>query len=121
MKRCLLVDDSRVIRQVSRRIVESLGCVATEAADGREALAECARAMPDVILLDWNMPVMGGLEFLRELRRSDGGDKPKIVFCTTEHDEDHIHDGFEVGADEYLVKPFNQDMLEQSLHRVGIV
>ncbi len=68
VRTCLIVDDSRIIRKVARRIVEGLGFEVDEAADGAEALAYCASVMPDVVLLDWNMPVMDGLTFLRRLR-----------------------------------------------------
>ena len=69
MKSCLVVDDSRVIRKVARRILEDLNFQIDEAADGLEALNSCRRKMPDAILLDWNMPVMSGIDFLRQLRR----------------------------------------------------
>ena len=79
MKNCLIVDDSRVIRKVSRHIVETLGFEVDEAADGQEALAKCDEGMPDVILLDWNMPVMSGIEFLTQLRdRPDGRAPPAM-------------------------------------------
>ena len=77
MKTCLIVDDSRVIRKVSRHIVETLGMAADEADNGRSALDRCAAAMPDVILLDWNMPVMSGIEFINALRASPEGRKPR--------------------------------------------
>ena len=82
MKTCLVVDDSRVIRKVARRILEDIGFEIAEASDGMEALAWCRAAMPDAVLLDWNMPVMTGIEFLRHLRLEPGGDKPTVVFCT---------------------------------------
>ena len=78
MRTCLVVDDSRVIRKVARRILEDLGFDVAEAADGAEALAWCRTCMPDVVLLDWNMPVMNGLEFLRRLRKEPGGEAPKV-------------------------------------------
>ncbi|OYW27762.1 MAG: two-component system response regulator [Caulobacter sp. 12-67-6] len=82
MKTCLVVDDSRVIRKVARRVLEDIGFEIAEAADGMEALAWCRAAMPDAVLLDWNMPVMNGIEFLRQLRNEPGGDTPTVVFCT---------------------------------------
>ena len=82
-KICLIVDDSCVVRRVARRMLEALNFVVDEAADGQEALATCERAMPDVILLDWNMPVMEGIDFLRVLRTEKGGEAPIVVFCTT--------------------------------------
>ena len=81
---CLIVDDSRIIRKVARRIVEGLGYEVDEAADGSEALAYCTGAMPDVLLVDWNMPVMDGITFLRRLRAMPGGKQPKVLFCTIE-------------------------------------
>jgi two-component system chemotaxis response regulator CheY len=84
MKSCLLVDDSRVIRKVARRILEGLHFQCAEAADGIEALAHCRAEMPDAVMLDWNMPAMNGIDFLRQLRREPGGEAPIVVFCTTE-------------------------------------
>lgn len=121
MKHCLVVDDSRVVRRVSRHMLESLEFSVSEAEDGRRALALCAEAMPDLILLDWNMPVMNGMEFLTELRKSEPGAGPKVVFCTTEYDADCIRGGFAGGADEYVIKPFDQQTLEQKLHWIGII
>lgn len=116
---CLIVEDSRVIRRISRHIVEGLGMTVREAEDGHQALVACDTAMPDLILLDWNMPVMDGLEFLRVLRaRSDGAD-PKVVFCTTEYDAAHIREAIASGADEYVMKPFDQDTLLLKLELIG--
>ena len=90
MRTCLVVDDSSVIRKVARRILEGLDFQIIEAEDGAKALDACKRAMPKAVLLDWNMPVMDGYEFLGNLRRMPGGDVPKVVFCTTENDVAHI-------------------------------
>src|SRR5437660_8758738 len=77
MKTCLVVDDSSVIRKVARRILEGLDFKITEAEDGQQALEQCRGSMPDAVLLDWNMPVMDGYDFLKALRRMPGGDTPK--------------------------------------------
>ncbi|MGY4343318.1 CheY-like chemotaxis protein [Bradyrhizobium sp. LM2.9] len=90
MRTCLVVDDSSVIRKVARRILEGLDFQILEAEDGEKALEACKRGLPDAVLLDWNMPVMDGYEFLGHLRRMPGGDQPKVVFCTTENDVAHI-------------------------------
>lgn len=119
MKTCLVVDDSRVIRKVSRHILEGMGFAVDEAADGREALARCDEAAPDVILLDWNMPVMSGIEFIRALRGRDYGGDPKVVFCTTENDVAHIRAAIEAGANEYVMKPFDRETLHIKLQLVG--
>jgi two-component system chemotaxis response regulator CheY len=119
MKTCLVVDDSKVIRKVARHILETLEYQVTEAVDGRDALDQCLATPPDVILLDWNMPVMSGMDFLRALRESDIPSRPKVVFCTTENGMAYIRAAIEAGADEYVMKPFDRDTLESKLHIVG--
>ena len=120
MKTCLVVDDSKVIRKVARHILETLDFTVTEACDGREALDACLASPPDVILLDWNMPVMSGMDFLRALRQSEGGMHPKVVFCTTENGMAYIRAAIDAGADEYVMKPFDRDTLESKLQIVGV-
>lgn len=112
MKSCLVVDDSSVVRKVARRILEDMDYIIDEAEDGQEAFDKCVAEMPDAILLDWNMPVKTGLEFLKDLRAYQGGDKPKVVFCTTENDIGHIAMALKAGANEYIMKPFDRDILE---------
>jgi two-component system, chemotaxis family, chemotaxis protein CheY len=121
MKTCLVVDDSSVIRKVARRILEGLDFQITEAEDGQQALAQCQRQLPDAVLLDWNMPVMDGYEFLKALRRLPGGDAPKVVFCTTENDVVHIARALHAGANEYIMKPFDKDIVEAKFHEVGLI
>ncbi|MDF2496264.1 response regulator [Sphingomonas sp.] len=120
MKSCLVVDDSKVIRKVARHILEGLDFTVSEAADGREALDACNASIPDVILLDWNMPVMSGMEFLRALRETDVSPRPKVVFCTTENGVAHIRAAIEAGADEYVMKPFDRETLQSKLQIVGL-
>jgi two-component system, chemotaxis family, chemotaxis protein CheY len=118
---CLIVDDSRIIRKVSRRIVEGLGFEVDEAADGSEALAFCGGVMPGVILLDWSMPVMDGLTFLRRLRTLPGGGAPKVLFCTIETRAERIAEALSVGADDYVMKPFDGEILTSKFAEVGAV
>ncbi len=112
MRSCLVVDDSSVVRKVARRILEDMDYIIDEAEDGQEAFEKCRAEMPDAILLDWNMPVKSGLEFLKELRAYVGGEKPKVVFCTTENDIGHIALALKSGANEYIMKPFDREILE---------
>jgi two-component system chemotaxis response regulator CheY len=91
-----------------------------EAEDGAKALTVCAEAMPDAILLDWNMPTMDGYEFLRVLRQSPGGSAPKVLFCTTENDVGAIARALHAGADEYIMKPFDRDIVTAKLEQVGL-
>ncbi len=121
MKSCLIVDDSRVVRKVARRILEDLHFSIEEAADGKLALDACLKKMPDVVLLDWNMPVMSGIDFLRQLRRAPGGESPVVVFCTTENDIQHIQEAIGAGANEYIMKPFDSDILQAKFAQVGLL
>jgi len=121
MKTCLVVDDSSVIRKVARRILEGLEFQIVEAENGEEAIDSCRRNLPDAILLDWNMPKMDGYDFLRMLRRLPGGDKPKVVFCTTENDVAHIARALHAGANEYIMKPFDKDIVEAKFQEVGLL
>jgi two-component system chemotaxis response regulator CheY len=117
---CLVVDDSAVIRKVARRIIEDIGFTVSEAEDGGPALELCAQSMPDVILLDWNMPNKDGYAFLQELRQTEAGLRPKVIFCTTENDVGAIARALRAGADEYIMKPFDRDILTAKLEQVGI-
>ena len=119
MKHCLVVDDSRVIRTIIRKSMEKLQFVVSEAADGSEALAACLKAMPDVCIVDWNMPVMNGIEFVRALRGSEGGGVPKVILCTTENEPAKIMEALSAGADEYIMKPFDTEILAGKLVQVG--
>lgn len=120
MRTCLVVDDSRVVRKVARRILEGQGFTVEEAADGQIALDACRRSMPGSVLLDWNMPVMTGIEFLRALRHEFGPDNPPVVFCTTENDMSHIEMAMTAGAQEYIMKPFDDEILVGKLAQVGL-
>ena len=121
MKSCLIVDDSKAVRIMARRIVEDLNFAVEEAEDGQVALDCCLSKMPDIILLDWNMPVMNGIEFLRALRSTDGGDQPIVVFCTTENGIQNIHEAINAGANEYIMKPFDSEIVQSKFEQVGVV
>jgi two-component system, chemotaxis family, chemotaxis protein CheY len=121
MKTCLIVDDSSVIRKVARRMLESLEFRVVEAENGEQAFAMCQRELPEAILLDWNMPKMDGYEFLRALRSLPGGDRPKVVFCTTENDVPHIARALQAGANEYIMKPFDKDIVEEKFQEIGLL
>ena len=118
---CLVVDDSRVMRKVATRIVEQLNFEAIEAADGLEALSYCRSAMPDAILLDWSMPTMDGMEFLEKLRGEPNGHHPLVVMCSAETNPERIQFALDRGAAEYIMKPFDGDIIASKFEAVGLI
>jgi two-component system chemotaxis response regulator CheY len=120
MKHCLVVDDSRVIRTVARRIMEGLSYDVAEAEDGMTGLRACRENMPDLILLDWNLPSMKGLDFVKSVRGQQNGGRPVILFCTTESDPDDIAGAMAAGANEYLLKPFDGTQIRAKLAEIGV-
>lgn len=121
MASCLVVDDSKIVRKMARRMLEALHFTVHEAADGKEAAAFCANQRPELILLDWYMPRMDGLAFVKHLRRMAGGEHPRVIFCTTENGLPHIMEAMNAGADEYMMKPFDEDILKGKLRQVGLL
>ena len=126
MPSCLVVDDSKVVRKLERRIMEELGFTVFEAEDGQKAVEFCSTqkpdmaTMPELILLDWHMPVMNGLEFLKVLRAMPDGGDPKVIFCTTESEMSNIMQALELGANEYIMKPFDGEIIKGKLEQIGI-
>jgi two-component system chemotaxis response regulator CheY len=120
MKHCLVVDDSRVIRTVARRIMEDLRYSVEEAEDGMAGLRVCREKMPDLIFLDWNLPSMKGVEFIRSVRGQQDGSHPVILFCTTESDPGEIASAMAAGANEYVLKPFDGTAVRAKLADIGV-
>ena len=118
-KTCLIVDDSRVIRKISTRIVSAMGYTAIEAQDGIEALARCKQAMPHIVLTDWDMPEMDGLEFVKQLRAIPTANPPVVMFCTSKSRAAEVQAGIRAGADDYITKPFDEATLRAKLERLG--
>lgn len=121
MTTCLVVDDSRMIRRVASRILKDLKFETSEAENGQDAIDQCRLDMPDAILLDWSMPVMDGLSFLKELRKEPDGKTPVVVFCTAERDVLKITEALDAGADEYIMKPFDSDIIESKFQQAGLI
>ncbi len=120
--KALVIDDSRAIRMIIARQLGTLGFATVQAADGREALEAVATAGPfDVALVDWNMPVMNGLEFVREVRKDRALDEMAIMMVTTESEQSQVLAAIEAGASEYLMKPFSPESIEEKLAILGIL
>lgn len=122
MRHCVVVDDSSVVRKVARRILEDLGFAVSEAEDGEQALGICQRVATDLVLVDWSMPIMDGVEFLTALRGELSEEQqPKAIFCTSEYDVAQIARAMRAGANTYLMKPFEREHVEAKLHEIGFL
>ncbi|QDT64256.1 response regulator [Calycomorphotria hydatis] len=122
MLKILIVDDSRAVRMVSRRILEGIGCQILEAEDGQRALDQLKTNHDiDVVLLDWNMPVLDGLSCLKVLRATEREKQPVVVMCTTENDMSRIIEAISAGANEYIMKPFTEDIVREKLETTGVL
>jgi len=121
MSKVMIVDDSRTIRTIIRRILLELGYEVCEAGNGVEALKvfEVEKDAVKLVLVDWNMPEMNGFELLKQLRHDPGLSWLKIVMVTTETEMDHMASALEAGADEYIMKPFTKDILVEKLEYIG--
>ena len=120
-KKCLIVDDSKMIRRVATRILKDMNFEASEAENGKEALDLCKLEMPAAVLLDWRMPVMDGFGFLKALRQQPDGDKPVVIFCTAERSVERITEALQNGANEYIMKPFDSDIIESKFQLAGLI
>ena len=118
--RALVIDDSRVMRGVIRRILEPYGFEVLEAQHGADGLAKLrSMAVPDMAFVDWNMPEMTGIEFIEHVREEDKYDSMAIVMVTTETEAHQMERALEAGANEYLMKPFTAEALKEKLAVLG--
>ncbi len=121
MKLGLTVDDSSVVRKVIIKMLKELNFEAMEASNGKEALELCSKRKPDFILLDWNMPVMNGIEFVKEFKKNENNNNVVIIFCTTENEMEKIQEALLYNVNEYIMKPFDRDVLREKLIMTGIL
>jgi two-component system, chemotaxis family, chemotaxis protein CheY len=119
MRHCLIVDDSEVIRKVARKVLEEMNFTSAEADNTTDALDNCRRAMPDLVLLDWHMPKSDAHGFLQLMRHTEGGNAPVVIYCTTENDQVDMTRARHNGADAVLMKPYDQKSLHQAMRRAG--
>lgn len=120
--RALVVDDSRPIRRIESEILRELGFETIDACNGKEALERLQTTpVPDVVLVDWNMPEMDGLEFIKAVRKDARFSGMVVLMVTTETETDQMLRALSAGADEYLMKPFQKEALVDKLRLVGVV
>lgn len=119
--RALVVDDARTVRVILRRILEEMGFEAIEADNGRDALTWLAEGLPtDVVLIDWDMPVMSGIAFVHAVRANPRYRHLRIVMVTKETRLHNVKEALEAGADEYIMKPFTKDVVREKLELLGL-
>jgi two-component system chemotaxis response regulator CheY len=114
--RALVIDDSSSMRAILRQYMQKLDYEVVEACNGQDALKRCEETRDiDIALVDWNMPVMGGLDFVRALRARKEYDGVKLMMVTTENDASHIETALSAGANEFVMKPFTYEVLEEKM------
>ena len=121
MKTCLILDDSNSIRKVTNRILSGFDYKVTEADCESAALSACEKGLPDCIIVDWQVPEMDSLRFLKMLRGLPGGDQPKILYCLSENDPMVVAKAMRHGADGHMLKPFDKDSLASSFEAAGLL
>ena len=119
-KTCLVVDDSAVIREIAVRIIKDLGLIAAEAENAAEAVEYCREHKPAVVLLDWDLPSIGALDFLRGAAGLPESDKPEIILCATENDPQQFSLAKAAGASHHILKPFEKSDLAAKLDELGL-
>jgi len=122
MLKALVVDDSSVVRKLGKNILTQIGFAVSEADDGDTALEFCkAQFIPNLILLDWNMARLSGLDFIKEFRKIPGNESCFIIFCTTENSLEKITEGITAGANEFVMKPFDTNIIRDKLKILGVI
>ncbi|GAB47520.1 response regulator [Mobilicoccus pelagius] len=120
--RALVIDDSRAMRTILTRMMENLDFEVEAVADGRQAVDAVERGpLPDVCLIDWNMPVMNGLEFIVEIRKNRAWRDITLMMVTTEAEQANIVRALAAGAHEYVIKPFTPEVIEDKLTMLGLL
>lgn len=120
-RRAIVVDDSRAMRAILRRALEERGFRVVEAGHGLEAIERLSQIrIPELALVDWNMPEMNGIEFVTAIRRDHNYDQMRVVMVTSETEPAQIDRALHAGANEYIMKPFSSEMLGDKLMALGL-
>ena len=120
-KRTLVVDDSRVIRTIVGRALQELGFQFIEASNGQDGLEKLAQGeLPAVVMIDWNMPELNGIEMVKTVRANPAWADVRLIMITSENEIERVQTALEAGADEYIMKPFTKEMIQEKLDILGI-
>ena len=119
--KCLIADDSRIIRMVLAKIFSNFGFEVEEAEDGDEVIEKCLAEEPDIIVMDWWLPVIDGIDVLYKIRNDRRIRQPRIVFCSANSNPEKISEALQGGADDYLMKPFDEEIIKSKLIILGLM
>lgn len=121
MKKALVIDDSSTVRSIVAKMLSGLGIASAQACNGQEALTVLEQNSDVTLaLVDWNMPIMSGIEFVRRIRKEEKYNSVKIIMATTETEMHQVQLALEAGVDEYIMKPFTREIFEEKLSMVGV-
>lgn len=121
MVKCIIADDSKIIRMLLSKILENFGFEVSEAEDGEELLEQCANLQPDLIICDWTLPVIDGIDVLYKIRGDKKIKQPKFVFCSFISDIEKIRQALDGGANDFVMRPFDEDIIASKLAILGIL
>lgn len=119
--KCLIADDSQIIRMVLAKIFSNFGFDVEVAEDGDEVIEKCFAIEPDIIVMDWWLPVIDGIDVLYKIRNDKRIRQPRIVFCSSNNTPEKIAEALQGGADDYLMKPFDEDIIKSKLIILGLL
>ena len=121
MTRCLIADDSKIMRMLLRKIIENFGFVVSEAEDGEDALEQCVSFQPDLIISDWNLPLIDGIDVLYKIRADRKIKQPRFMFCSYISETAVIRQALDGGADDFILRPFDEDIMASKLAILGLL
>ena len=121
MPRCIIADDSKIMRMLLSKIMENFGFEVNEAEDGEEVLEQCVSFRPDLIISDWRLPLIEGIDVLYKIRADRRLKQPKFIFCSYVTDAATIKQALDGGADDFIMRPFDEDIIASKLAILGML
>lgn len=121
MAKCVIADDSRIIRMLLSKIMANLNFEVIEAEDGEEVVEMVELNEPAVVIMDWRLPILDGIDALYKIRSLKKIKQPKVMFCSSLVDVDKIREALDGGADDYIMKPFDEEIIITKLEILGLI
>lgn len=121
MPKCIIADDSKIMRMLLRKIMENFGFEVSEAEDGEEVLEQCLSERPELIISDWSLPMIDGIDVLYKIRADRKIRQPKFMFCSYVKDAAVIRQALDGGADDFIMRPFDEDIIGSKLAILGLL